>query len=63
MTINELKKMSESKMMEWVVNTNAKDLGLLLQYEGVKGVSKMKKAEIKKQGRERHGQERRETQG
>ena len=44
MTISELKLMSESEMMEWIVNANAKDLGFLLQYEGIKGVSKMKKA-------------------
>ena len=45
MSINELKSMNENERMEWIVSTNAKDLGFLLQYEGVKGVSKMKKAE------------------
>ena len=45
MTIKELKLMSEKERMAWIVSTNAKDLGFLLQYEGIKGVSKMKKAE------------------
>ena len=44
-SINELKKMSEKERMEWIVNANNKDLGIVLKNEGVKGISNMKKLE------------------
>ena len=45
MTINELKKMSEKERALWLLNANAKDLGLILKNYGIKNTSKMKKAE------------------
>ena len=45
MTINELKAMNETERILWIANAKAKDLGLVLKNEGVKGISKMKKAE------------------
>ena len=45
MTINELKVMNETERILWIANAKAKDLGLVLKNEGVKGISKMKKAE------------------
>ena len=44
-TINELKQISEKERIEWIVNASNKDLGLVLKNEGIKGISKMKKAE------------------
>ena len=45
MTINELKKMNEKERTLWLLNANAKDLGLILKNYGIKNTSKMKKAE------------------
>ena len=45
MRINELKTMNENERMEWIVNANNKDLGIVLKNEGVKGISNMKKLE------------------
>ena len=44
-SINELKEMNENERMEWIVNAKSSDLNTVLQYEGVKGISKMKKLE------------------
>ena len=45
MRINELKTMNENERMEWIVNANNKDLGIVLKNEGVKCISNMKKLE------------------
>ena len=42
-SINELKKMSEKERALWLLNANAKDLGILLKNYGIKNTSKMKK--------------------
>ena len=44
-SINELKKMSEKERISWLLNANAKDLGILLKNYGIKGISKMSKKE------------------
>ena len=44
-TINELKKLSEKERTSWLLNANAKELGLVLKNYGIKNTSKMKKAE------------------
>ena len=44
-SINELKKMSEKERALWLLNANAKDLGLILKNYGIKNTSKMKKVE------------------
>lgn len=44
-TINELKLMSEKERISWLVNANTNELGLVLKNYGIKGISKMKKAE------------------
>ena len=44
-SINELKKMSEKERALWLLNANAKDLGLVLKNYGIKGISKMNKDE------------------
>ena len=43
--INELKKLSEKERTSWLLNANAKELGLVLKNYGIKNTSKMKKAE------------------
>ena len=45
MNINELRKMGEKERALWLLNANAKDLGLILKNYGIKNTSKMKKAE------------------
>ena len=45
MTIKELKLMNEKDRISWFANAKANDLGLVLKNEGIKGISKMKKAE------------------
>ena len=45
MTIKDLKLMNEADMILWFANAKAKDLGIVLKNEGIKGISKMKKAE------------------
>lgn len=45
MTIKELKEMNEKDRILWFASAKAKDLGAILKNEGVKGISKMKKAE------------------
>lgn len=42
-SINELKKMSEKERALWLLNANAKDLGIVLKNYGIKGISKMNK--------------------
>ena len=44
-SINELKKMSEKERALWLLNANAKDLGIILKNYGIKGISKMNKDE------------------
>ena len=44
-SINELKKMSEKERALWLLNANAKDLGILLKNYGVKGISNINKKE------------------
>ena len=44
-SINELKKMSEKERALWLLNANAKDLGIVLKNYGIKGISKMNKDE------------------
>ena len=44
-SINELKKMNEKERILWLLNANAKDLGILLKNYGIKGISKMSKKE------------------
>ena len=44
-TINGLKEMNETERALWLANANSKDLSLVLKNEGIKGISKMKKAE------------------
>ena len=45
MTIKDLKLMNETERILWFANAKAKDLGIVLKNEGIKGVSKLKKAE------------------
>ena len=45
MTIKDLKLMNEAERILWFANAKAKDLGIVLKNEGIKGVSKLKKAE------------------
>ena len=45
MSINELKKMNEKERILWLLNANAKDLGIVLKNYGIKGISKMSKKE------------------
>ena len=44
-SVNELKKMSEKERALWLLNANAKDLGIVLKNYGIKGISKMNKDE------------------
>lgn len=45
MTIKDLKLMNETDRILWFTSAKAKDLSLVLKNEGIKGVSKLKKAE------------------
>lgn len=45
MTIKDLKLMNETERILWFANAKAKDLTLVLKNEGIKGLSKLKKAE------------------
>ena len=45
MSINELRKMSETDRMEWIINAKSSDLNVVLKNYGVKGISRMKKLE------------------
>lgn len=45
MTIKDLKLMNEAERIFWFTSAKAKDLSLVLKNEGIKGVSKLKKAE------------------
>lgn len=45
MTIKELKLMNEAKRILWFSNAKSSDLTLVLKNEGIKGLSKLKKAE------------------
>ena len=45
MTIKDLKLMNEAERILWFSNAKAKDLTLVLKNEGIKNISKMKKAE------------------
>ena len=45
MKIKDLKLMNEADRILWFANAKAKDLGIVLKNEGIKGISKMKKAE------------------
>ena len=45
MTIKDLKLMNETERILWFANAKAKDFGIVLKNEGIKGVSKLKKAE------------------
>ena len=45
MTIKELKLMNDKDRIFWFTSAKAKDLSLVLKNEGIKGISKMKKAE------------------
>ena len=45
MTIKELKLMNDKDRIFWFTNAKAKDLSLILKNEGIKGISKLKKAE------------------
>lgn len=45
MTIKDLKLLNEKDRISWFANAKAKDLGIVLKNEGIKGISKMKKAE------------------
>ena len=45
MTIKDLKLLNEKDRISWFANAKAKDLGIVLKNEGIKGVSKLKKAE------------------
>ena len=45
MTIKDLKLMNETERIFWFTSAKAKDLSLVLKNEGIKGVSKLKKAE------------------
>ena len=45
MTIKYLKLMNEAERILWFTSAKAKDLGIVLKNEGIKGISKMKKAE------------------
>ena len=44
-SVNELKKMNEKERTLWLLNANAKDLGILLKNYGIKGISNMNKKE------------------
>ena len=45
MTIKELKLMNEAERILWFTNAKVKDLTIVLKNEGIKGLSKLKKAE------------------
>ena len=45
MTIKDLKLMNETERILWFANAKAKDLTIVLKNEGIKNISKMKKAE------------------
>lgn len=45
MTIKDLKLLNEKDRISWFANAKANDLGIVLKNEGIKGVSKLKKAE------------------
>ena len=45
MTIKDLKLLNEKDRISWFANAKANDLGIILKNEGIKGVSKLKKAE------------------
>ena len=45
MTIKDLKLMNEAERIFWFTNAKSNDLSLVLKNEGIKGISKMKKAE------------------
>ena len=45
MTIKYLKLMNEAERILWFTSAKAKDLGIVLKNEGIKGISKLKKAE------------------
>ena len=45
MTIKDLKSLNEKDRISWFANAKANDLGIVLKNEGIKGVSKLKKAE------------------
>lgn len=45
MTIKDLKLLNEAERIFWFTNAKAKDLSLVLKNEGIKGLSKLKKAE------------------
>ena len=45
MTIKDLKLMNDKDRIFWFTNAKAKDLSLVLKNEGIKGISKLKKAE------------------
>ena len=45
MTIKDLKLLNEKDRISWFANAKAKDLGIVLKNECIKGVSKLKKAE------------------
>ena len=45
MTIKELKLMNDKDRILWFTNAKAKDLGIVLKNAGIKGISKMNKAE------------------
>ena len=45
MTIKNLKLMNDAERILWFANAKAKDLTIVLKNEGIKGISKMKKAE------------------
>ena len=44
-SVNELKKMNEKERTLWLLNANAKDIGILLKNYGIKGISNMNKKE------------------
>ena len=44
-TVNELRKMSETDRMEWIVNAKSSYLNVVLKDYGVKGIANMKKLE------------------
>ena len=45
MTIKDLKLLNEKDRISWFANAKANELGIVLKNEGIKGVSKLKKAE------------------
>lgn len=44
-SIKDLKLLNEKDRISWFANAKAKDLGIVLKNEGIKGISKLKKAE------------------